>query len=624
MINLSCSNDIIKNDLIINIDLSNIESWNLNTGLTVTSISNFNGAVSDNINLINYGLTGFDVGAVNCMWDNIKLTSKDSIFKMNRIAYNVIDNPSTSETSGVTVTTSSDLYPISAVTSGVGGNYFELGGGYLHGYFKLDDYKYEVLPSRYGKGITIESLIYVYPNSSGIFYFMGVRSEDKYNPHFSGETISGASEVTGVFSSDDNYLDSFMGKKRYKDSFKSPEDKIKIVYSEPNQVDNIKNNVIAFEITNEGKLGYKYINNEGLIINDSSNHIMTNTGFTLISTTFSPYNILLTEYDLRCGKQRFGVLDFYVNGRCIWKIKDFPEFYFRGLNNNKEKQIGVPYNIGWGGGSFGLRHSWHYEFQKYELCNLYDNDVTRNFSVVNNPLEYNGETPISEFVLTNDNSTFIIDDTSTPITVMKIEYTGSTNMIIKSCYIKYDIPISTISNREYVAKLELFNGGLLKQLRPDNISIHNKISILPYSDDVDISITDDLEYVYPLNSKVVNYITGLNEWIEINVKYLTEDNSGQQFISLGILIETDYEFNLDLPLYIKSLTYEGADILVQDVRKDNLLIEQNFGNSFIGGIQKLRIYNNALSSPEILHNAMIESRNNDNIKVTQGGRIIYK
>ena len=59
------------------------------------------------------------------------------------------------------------------------------------------------------------------------------------------------------------------------------------------------------------------------------------------------------------------------------------------------------------------------------------------------------------------------------------------------------------------------------------------------------------------------------------------------------------------------------------MRKEiKLIIENNFNNSFIGGIQKLRLYDNCLKSNEILHNAIIESKNNDNIIVDKGGRII--
>jgi len=186
--NLECLNDIITSNLAINIDLTDLNSWDLNTGLTSFSLTKWNDAVSDNINLYDFGLTGFDNGRIDTMWEGITLTSQDTLFSMYKIGYNNIWNPTTGETSGITIQT--EYLPISAVTTGTSGNYFDLNGGYLQGFFKLEDFNYELLPTRYGKGITIETLLYLDSDSQGIFYMMGARSEDKYNPYFSGETIT--------------------------------------------------------------------------------------------------------------------------------------------------------------------------------------------------------------------------------------------------------------------------------------------------------------------------------------------------------------------------------------------------------------------------------------------------
>ena len=74
-----------------------------------------------------------------------------------------------------------------------------------------------------------------------------------------------------------------------------------------------------------------------------------------------------------------------------------------------------------------------------------------------------------------------------------------------------------------------------------------------------------------------------------------------------------------------SYHYSGdTNTIVKDTRKDNLLIEKYFNNSFIGNIQKLRVYDNALSSSEILNNCKVEATNNNNynIGVSLGGRLI--
>ena len=54
---------------------------------------------------------------------------------------------------------------------------------------------------------------------------------------------------------------------------------------------------------------------------------------------------------------RRGSLKLYVNGYLFMIIEDFEEIIPHELNTEKEKQIGVPYTISWGGGTQGLRES---------------------------------------------------------------------------------------------------------------------------------------------------------------------------------------------------------------------------------------------------------------------------
>jgi hypothetical protein len=58
---------------------------------------------------------------------------------------------------------------------------------------------------------------------------------------------------------------------------------------------------------------------------------------------------------------RLGSLKIYVNGKLFYVINGFEEIIPRGLNAEKEKQLGVPFNISWGGGTQGLRESLTFE-----------------------------------------------------------------------------------------------------------------------------------------------------------------------------------------------------------------------------------------------------------------------
>jgi len=54
---------------------------------------------------------------------------------------------------------------------------------------------------------------------------------------------------------------------------------------------------------------------------------------------------------------RMGRLKIYINGRIFYVIEDFEEVIPRALDTDKEKQVGVPFNMSWGGGTQGLHEN---------------------------------------------------------------------------------------------------------------------------------------------------------------------------------------------------------------------------------------------------------------------------
>lgn len=365
--NLECLNDIITDNLAVHIDLTDIKSWDLNTDFTSISLTKWNDTISDDITLLDFGLTGFDNGRLDSLNSGITLTQNDNKLVLHRIGFNT--NSGGTFYSGFTIT---------SISGNSVGKYFSLTGGYLQGYFKLENYNYELLPPRYNNGITIETILEILPQSEGIFFYMGTRAEDKYNPFFSGETAivpSGTTiisyggkstgntyQFSGITTSEHNYLISYDENQVKYSAFSQPEYADVTILDSVVQLNNIGDNIISFEITNDKKIKYKYLNTDGNLTQNESPNNITTTGWTIVDIVFKPYDII-DNYDSSiylCYPRRKGDLIFYINGRIFWKIKDFDEFYFKGLNNDKEKQLGVPYNISWGGGSFGLKHSWHY------------------------------------------------------------------------------------------------------------------------------------------------------------------------------------------------------------------------------------------------------------------------
>jgi len=682
--NLNCLNNIITDNLAIHIDLTNLNSWNLNSGLTVNSLTKWKNATVDDLKLFDFGLTAFDNGRINKLYSGLTLTQDNNKLALYRIGFN--------NSSGGTFYTN---YTISGVTGSSVGRYFSLFGGYLQGFFKLEDYNYNLFPSRYSNGITIETIIEILPQSEGIFYYMGTRAEDKYNQFFSGETTitdtrnilyGGKStgyeyQFSGVTTSENNYLDAYSKDIKKLSKFREPENANTIIFDSVQQLNNISNNIISFEITDDKKIKYKYVDSNGNIIQNESPNIINRIGWTIIGIVFKPYEIIDDFKSLsKCYPKRKGDLIFYINGRKFWKIKDFDEFYFKGLDNDKEKQLGVPYNISWGGGSFGLKNSWHYDFKTYGIYTGQTGTtyIDNNFIIEADPISTDCYTaPISDIVLaglslSTDSNTFTYKDKCNsnveyPLTVMRVKYTGGTG---NTYFIKYNQPISILSNRDYITNLLLnnnnfFSGGTI-----------NKISILIYSNDININIVNSIEYIYPLtneyilslqnsklqpfddkheyeyiknkimyygvtgipvtpeNALIVGFgnhnqntiITGQNGWLPIKTTFRTDNNIGKNTAYLGILIETDGKFNTGGTLYINDFKYIAADIISQDKNKNNLFVEKYFNSSYVGNIQKLRVYDIALQPQEILHNAIIEAKNNTGfgILISKGGRIIQQ
>ena len=77
---------------------------------------------------------------------------------------------------------------------------------------------------------------------------------------------------------------------------------------------------------------------------------------------------------------RLGLLKVYINGFLFLVIEDFEEIIPRELNTDKEKQIGIPFNISFGGGSNGLR-----EHLSFDSTDNLDGPYKQYDNLLNNP-----------------------------------------------------------------------------------------------------------------------------------------------------------------------------------------------------------------------------------------------
>lgn len=118
---------------------------------------------------------------------------------------------------------------------------------------------------------------------------------------------------------------------------------------EYNVYNDLYNNALAFRITDSGAIGYRYLTTD--CENEDSDYkieegysydgIIKENEWTTINVKLSA---MMSKMQLR----------FYVNGRLVYISKDLPKLNLRSLNEEQEKQEGVPYNLSLGGGTQGL------------------------------------------------------------------------------------------------------------------------------------------------------------------------------------------------------------------------------------------------------------------------------
>jgi len=392
---MSCSNQIIKDDLVIYFDISDIKSYDLNTSYTVQSLNSWKNNTTSVFNLPDFGLTAVDNGRTDKLTDDFSFDIFDKNLKLYRVGKN--------DSSGTTIYNGLDINYIPSTPPSL-----SFSGGYLQNFFKLDGYDYELLPYRYKDGITLEFWLKFNNNSfssitnekDGFFAFLGARAENKYGVLFSGET--NVTTSSGYTLGPDNL----------------------------NLEQDIYDNNIGFRITNDQKIGYRYINQSGFTVENYSTASLPSTGWTHIAITYEPYDDEkyiskfnmgssgnITRFNrptywedvMDCIPKRNGALRFYVNGKPFFKEENFSEqFWFKYLDTENQKQIGVPYNISIGGGTFGLKNSWH--FDNLSNCTNLGVSIYNNY---NNPIYSAYTCSINNFFSFNSQSIF--DNYNTPI-----------------------------------------------------------------------------------------------------------------------------------------------------------------------------------------------------------------
>jgi hypothetical protein len=177
-------------------DFDKIDTY-ANQSLSATSIYSlvtWNGATNTGYTFDTIGLTGIDNGLITFDKDPLDTSN---LALLNALTGSTLIIPSGDkrlQMTRVTGTTGQYIYPYDIMIDG-SGKFTNLCGGFYQGYYKIDGYSYEVLPTRVNNAWAAEfwvkpqvccsqytgtTLNDVYPDNKGFFFYMGTRAENKF------------------------------------------------------------------------------------------------------------------------------------------------------------------------------------------------------------------------------------------------------------------------------------------------------------------------------------------------------------------------------------------------------------------------------------------------------------
>ena len=292
-----------------------------------------------------------------------------------------------------------------------GVEYIKLNGGFYQGFFKLFDYPIEFLEPRMKKGWTVDMLLHLPITSGGTIFYMGTSAEQKYtnltenevqilqdkdklNIEFKDVTRQFSNnlfwQLTGVTDNITNItIDNSTGYTEYT-GYYDIKNGIPYIYNTntklyyKNDYKDLINNAFCIYIDENGCIRYKNIisanqcepqedllderETQKYLLDDPFKYITIETGITeqIIDTgntndRFINLTIIFErdfeykdECELKTGDYKKGVLKILINGFVVHRFYDFTEIIPHELDNRKEFQEGVPYNISIGGGTLGL------------------------------------------------------------------------------------------------------------------------------------------------------------------------------------------------------------------------------------------------------------------------------
>jgi len=212
-----------------------------------------------------------------------------------------------------------------------------------------------------------------YSGNTGFFFYIGTRAENKFRNVFSGET--GLYTCHGIPLSPNEELNINNGGQNWfnRSDLGTPScwcpcpTGTTATTSTPTTAstycDVLSENALGFRITPDGRIGYRKMtvsvgcyNNKDRITGTTMEEGYSENPVFFSGDTWNHVAVTWTYNTIVHGLPA-GTLRFWVNGRVVYRVEEFIGLQLRALDEWSDKQLGVPFNISWGGGTQGLLES---------------------------------------------------------------------------------------------------------------------------------------------------------------------------------------------------------------------------------------------------------------------------
>ena len=178
-------------------DFNNIQTYEHSaiTATSIVSLVSWSEAINTGYTFDTIGLTGIDNGLIIFDKSSSDTSNQALLEALTGSTLVIYANDKALHMDRVTGTTGEYIYPFDIITGETAGTYSNLCGGFYQGYYKIDGYSYEVLPTRVNQAWAAEfwvkpqDLCANYtgkilnddnPNNKGFFFYMGARAENKF------------------------------------------------------------------------------------------------------------------------------------------------------------------------------------------------------------------------------------------------------------------------------------------------------------------------------------------------------------------------------------------------------------------------------------------------------------